>query len=149
MRPRLRTRTSSASWRSSSAQASRAGLHSSSRSESSRADLAGAARPCYFPSVRRLLVTLAFALAAAGPSLAASQTRLADLWLSGRDRPDPARVGNPLAYTVVIRNKGPNAAQGVALSGQVGRVGTATKRTIVLLKLKGKGKGCRNLPGTD
>jgi len=97
--------------------------------------------------VRRLLIALALALAAAGPSLAAPQTRLADLWLSGRDRPDPARVGHPLAYTVVIRNKGQNAAQGVALSGQVGRVGTATKRALVLLKLKGK--GCRNLPGTD
>lgn len=98
-------------------------------------------------NVSRALLPIAFALAVSGSSLAASESRLADLLLSGHDRPDPVRVGKQLAYTITIRNKGPNAAKGVRLSGQVGRVGTSTKKALVLLKLKGK--GCKSLPGGD
>jgi len=83
--------------------------------------------------------------AVAGSGGAARNSRIADLWLTGRDRPDPVSVGKRLTYTVFIRNKGPNAAKGVRLSGEVGRVGTSTRRALVLLSLKGK--GCRKLAG--
>jgi hypothetical protein len=74
---------------------------------------------------------------------AAREARLADLWLTGSDRPDPAAVGKHLTYALVLRNSGPNAVKGVRLSGQAGRIGTSTKRALVLLRLKGK--GCRKL----
>jgi Domain of unknown function DUF11 len=84
-------------------------------------------------------------MAVAGSAGAARDSRIADLWLTGRDRPDPVAVGKRLTYTVFIRNRGPNAATGVRLSGEVGRVGTSTHRALVLLSLKGK--GCRKLAG--
>jgi Domain of unknown function DUF11 len=85
------------------------------------------------------------ALAATGSSLAARESRLADLSLAGRDRPDPAAVGKRLTYTVFVRNRGPNAAKGVRLSGEVGRTGTSLRRALVLLALKGK--NCQKLTG--
>jgi peptide/nickel transport system substrate-binding protein len=39
----------------------------------------------------------------------------ADLALSISDRPDPARVGKPLTYTLTVSNAGPAAANGVTL----------------------------------
>jgi hypothetical protein len=93
-------------------------------------------------NVRRLLLTLAV-LALAGSALAARESRLADLSLSGRDRPDPVAVGKRLTYTVFVQNKGPNEAKGVRLSGQVGRTGTSTRRVLVLLSLKGR--NCQKL----
>ena len=94
--------------------------------------------------VRRLLLSLAaFFVATAGSTLAARQSRLADLYLTGRDRPDPVTGGKRLTYTVLVRNNGPNAAKGVRLSGEVGRTGTSTRRVLVLLSLKGK--NCRKL----
>jgi hypothetical protein len=96
--------------------------------------------------VRRLLFSVAtVALAATGSTLAARQSRLADLSLSGRDRPDPVAVGRQVTYTVFVRNRGPNAAKGVRLSGEVGRTGTSTRRALVLLSLKGK--NCQKLTG--
>jgi hypothetical protein len=76
---------------------------------------------------------------------AARDSRIANLWLTGRDRPDPVAVGQRLTYTITVRNKGPNAAMGVRLSGEIGRSGTSTRRALVLLALKGK--GCRKLAG--
>jgi hypothetical protein len=93
--------------------------------------------------VRRPLLLVLLVLAVVGPVGAARDSRIADLWLNGRDRPDPAVVGERLTYTVYIRNKGPNAAKGVRLSGQVGRVGASMRRALVVLSLKGK--GCRKL----
>jgi uncharacterized protein DUF11 len=95
--------------------------------------------------VGRILLLALGLVALVATAAAAREARLADLWLTGSDRPDPAAVGKPLTYTVVLRNKGPNAAKGVRLSGQVGRVGTSSRRALVMLKLKGK--GCRKLAG--
>jgi len=97
-------------------------------------------------NVRRLLFSLtAVALAATGSTLAARESRRADLSLIGRDRPDPVAVGKRLTYTVFVRNQGPNAAKGVRLSGEVGRTGTSMRRALVLLSLKGK--NCQKLAG--
>jgi len=93
--------------------------------------------------MRRLLLLALGLLALVATATAAREARLADLWLTGFDRPDPVAVGKRLTYTVVLRNKGPNAAKGVRLSGQVGRTGVSTRRALVLLSLKGK--GCRKL----
>ena len=94
---------------------------------------------------RFLLAAGALGLVLAGSIQAAGETRFADFWLTGGDRPDPVAVGKRLTYTVVVRNRGPNAAKGVRLSGQVGRIGTSPRRALVLLALKGK--GCRKLAG--
>jgi uncharacterized repeat protein (TIGR01451 family) len=64
----------------------------------------------------------------------------ADLAISKSDSPDPVTVGNPLTYTITVRNNGPSAATGVmmtdslpatltlvsAISGQGNCTGTAT-----------------------
>ncbi len=121
---------------------SRAGWRSSSPSVSSRVELA--VGHADLGNVRRILLPLAaLALAAGGSAAAARESRFADLWLSGRDRPDPVAVGKRLSYTVFVRNKGPNVAKGVRLSGMVGRTGTSTRRALVLLSLKGK--NCQKL----
>ena len=91
-----------------------------------------------------MLLLALVALVAAGSVAAARQARLADLVLTGRDRPDPAKVGKGLTYTLRLHNRGPNAAQGVRLSGQVGRIGDYARPSLVLLKVRGK--GCRKLP---
>lgn len=92
---------------------------------------------------RLTVLLLAFGLVAAGSVHATRDSRLADLVLAGSDRPDPVKVGKRVTYALVLRNKGPNAASGVRLSGSVGRIGT--KQGLVVLGLKGK--GCRKLAG--
>jgi Domain of unknown function DUF11 len=103
-----------------------------------------AARAADLVDVRRLLLSLvALFIVSAGSTLAAQESRPADLSLTGRDRPDPVTAGKRLTYTVLVRNRGPNEAKGVRLSGEVGRTGASTRRVLVLLSLKGK--NCRKL----
>jgi uncharacterized repeat protein (TIGR01451 family) len=53
-------------------------------------------------------------LAALLPAGAAAAT--ADLTITKTDKPDPATVGQPLTYTIVVTNTGPDAATAVVVS---------------------------------
>lgn len=74
----------------------------------------------------KLLAATAATLALS-PALASAAT--ADVGVSVTDKPDPAVVGAPLTYTIVVSNNGPETASGVQLVVNVPSQVTAGKFT--------------------
>lgn len=82
--------------------------------ERKSAELAGR-RTRRTPSVRALAVVVALLAVLIQPASAAV-TPPGGLTLAKADSPDPATVGEPLTYTLTVKNPGPSAATGLVLT---------------------------------